>query len=160
MSGNGHHPIRSRETRPRTWIFQANPSKYDITTSLQLEREEFWNLRQYAREIAPNDRVLIWICGEDAGIYAMGKITSPPTDSADTPTGQSYWSDKKEGKKVIPRAWVHYEKVFLDHPLLKVFIECDPALWNLSILKQPRGTNFPVTDAEWRALQSWLKDGR
>lgn len=44
----------------------------------------------------------------------------------------------------------------LEAPLLKAFIICDPDLWNLSIVRQPRGTNFPVRDGEWKALQGWL----
>ena len=157
MSGSARRPIRSPETGPRTWIFQANPKMYKITTSLRAEQEEYWNLRQYAREIAPRDRVLIWLCGTKAGIYALGTVASPATDSADTMTGQGYWNEKEEGEKVLPRAWVRYERVFLERPLLKAFIECDPDLWNLSILQQPRGTNFPVTDDEWRALEGWLE---
>lgn len=156
MSGTGRRPIRSRESGPRTWIFQANPKMYDIEASLMREQEEYWNLRQYFREIAPGDRVLVWLSGKGAGIYALGTVISPAADSADTQIGQGYWLRKEEGEKVIPRAWVRYDRVFLDRPLLKAFIECDPELWNLSILRKPQGTNFYVTDDEWRAMQTWI----
>ena len=84
---------------------------------------------------------------------------SPALDATDTPIGQAYWNDKKSATKVIPRVWVRYDRTFLDRPLLRDFIQCDPALWNLSILQQPRGTNFPVREAEWLALRDWFDNG-
>ena len=159
MSGNVPRTVKSPERRPRTWIFQANPKKYRILESLRAEAEESWNVRQHGQEVAPGDRVLIWLSGEQAGIYALGTVTTAPILTADSPTGQAYWNDKAEGKRVRPRVWVRYDRVLVDRPLLKEFIACDSDLWNLAILRQPRGTNFPVTDAEWRALRVWLKDG-
>lgn len=158
MSGSTPQAARSPERGPRIWIFQANPARYRILESLQTETEEYWNLRQHAREVAPGDRVLIWLSGEEAGVYALGTVTTAPILTADSPTGQAYWNDKAAGKRTRARVWVRYERVLLDRPLLKDFIACDPDLWNLAILRQPRGTNFPVTDAEWRALRGWLED--
>lgn len=158
MNGSAPHLARSPESRPRTWIFQANPALYRITDSLNIEAEEYWNLRQHAHDVAPGDRVLIWLSGKQAGIYAIGTVTSAAIDRSDSPTGQAYWNDKAAGRRVIARVTVRYDRVLLDHPLYKDFLECDPELWNLTILRQPRGTNFSVTDAEWRALQGWLED--
>ena len=101
---------------------------------------------------------MVWLSGKQAGIYALGTVVSAATDMADSPTGRAHWNDKKAGERVIPRVLVRYDHVFLDRPLLKDFIACDPELWNLEILRRPHATNFPVTDAEWRALQGWLKD--
>src|SRR4051812_24312473 len=72
-------PMPGATSRPgeetRTWLFQANPDKYDIFETLQLG-EELWNLRQHAREVRVGDRVLIWVCGDDAGIYAVGRVVT------------------------------------------------------------------------------------
>lgn len=159
-SGSARGATTPPEHGPRTWIFQANPTKYRILESLRTETKELWNLNQHIREIMPGDRVLIWISGEKAGIYALGTIATAPILTADSPTGQAYWNDKAAGRQIKARVWVRYDRVLLDRPLLKDFIVCDPDLWNLMIVRQPRATNFPVTDAEWRALQEWLEDGR
>lgn len=140
----------------RTWIFQANPAKYRIKESLLLERQELWNLNQHATDVCPGDRVLIWICGKDAGIYAVGTIMTAPVMMADTVRGMAYWLDPAAGKRPKARVNVRYDKVFRDKPRYKRFLLADPALRGLSILRSPRGTNFSVTESEWLALLRWL----
>lgn len=157
MNGDAPRPARSPERRPRTWIFQANPAKYRIADSLRAEEEEYWNLRQHAREVAPGDRVLIWLSGKRAGVYALGTVRSAPIDTSDSPAGQAYWNDERAGQRMIPRVRVRYDRVLVDRPLLRDFIACDPDLWNLIILRAPQGTNFTVTEEEWQALRGWLE---
>jgi 5-methylcytosine-specific restriction protein B len=158
MNGNVPRTARSRERGSRTWIFQANPSKYCIGESLRAENEEYWNLNQHVREVAVGDRVLIWICGKNAGVYAVGTVLTVPIPMADSAKGQGYWLDKAAGRREKPRVRVRYDRLFVDRPLYKDFIECDPDLWNLAILRQPRGTNFAVSEAEWQALRVWFGD--
>jgi hypothetical protein len=147
----------SPQTR-RTWIFQANPNRYHIHQSLQAQREELWNLNQHVNDVHPGDRVLIWVSGDDAGIYALGTIMSPPIIRSDSAVGQQYWIQPGEGRQPRARVRVRYERVFLDRPLLKVYLTCDPSLGLLSIVRSPRGTNFPVSDDEWAALAVWLDE--
>ena len=139
-----------------TWIFQANPDYYDIYGSLRVESKDFWNCKQHASKIREGDRVLIWICGKQAGIYALGAITSEPEHSSDSAIGMKYWTNPLTGLKEYPRVWVEYEKVLLNQPLLKRFLQWDPELSSLKIFANPRGTNFPVTQEEWEVLESWL----
>jgi hypothetical protein len=140
----------------RTWIFQANPAKYRIEDSLLLEHEELWNLNQHATDVRPGDRVLIWICGKDAGIYAVGTVLTAPVIMSDTPKGMEYWLDPAAGRRPKARVRVRYDKVFPDKPLNKRFLLADPALRDLSIIRSPRGTNFSVTEGEWQGLRHWL----
>lgn len=142
--------------QPSTWIFQANPKLYDIHDSLKLETRELWGCKQHKDKIRKDDRVLIWISGSKAGIYAVGTVLTDPSPQPDTPSGMSYWNNPLEGLDDRPRVWVQYEKILLDQPLLKEFLRCDPELWDLRIMHKPMGTNFPVKDHEWLALKSWL----
>lgn len=57
-----------------------------------------------------------------------------------------------------PSARVRYERILIDRPLLKVFLEADPNLWDLKIIRSPRGTNVSLQESEWRALTDWLDD--
>ena len=139
----------------RTWIFQANPNKYRIHETLQLE-QDYWNLKQHAKDIHIGDRVLIWICGKEAGIYATGKVLTEPAIRPDSATGMVYWLTPKDGLRPIARVLVQYDKILLNTPLFKAFIQCDPDLWNLKILNSLRGTNFAVSEEEWRAISTWL----
>ncbi len=148
----GDGPPRAR----RAWLFQANPNRYRIHESLQAEREELWNLNQHVGDVHAGDRVLIWICGKDAGVYAIGTIMSEPLLRSDSVAGLGYWVQPAEGRQPRARVRVRYDRVLLDRPLHKAYLECDPALARLRVLRAPRGTNFPVSDEEWHALTGWL----
>jgi len=141
---------------PRTWIFQANPNKYRIKESLRIEDGELWCLRQHAKKINVHDRVLLWISGTKAGIYAVGTVMTAPIAMPDSPAGLGYWNEKHQGEHPYPRVWVRYDRVMLDHPLLRDFLKLDPELRNMAILRSPRGTNFKVTEAQAAALDVWL----
>ncbi len=144
------------EASRKTWIFQANPNLYSVNESLKLESQELWNLRQYAKVIKIGDRVLIWISGSEAGIYAVGTVMTAPMVMSDSEKGQEYWIDKPRGRQPAPRVQVRYEQRLVDRPLRKTYLEWDPELSNLSIIRYPRGTNFPVTQPEWLAIKKWL----
>jgi predicted RNA-binding protein with PUA-like domain len=140
----------------KTWLFQANPTKYEILRSLQAERVELWNVRQHAREVRVGDRVLIWLSGDDAGIYALGTILSEPHKTPDSPTGQQYWIESSEGRRPYPRVEVRYDRLLVDRPLSKAYLQAIPGLWGMRILEFPRGTNFPVTSSEWEIIEELL----
>lgn len=158
MTSNGNNETINKisSTEKSTWIFQANPNKYDIFTSLKKEKQEYWNLNQQAKKIKMGDRVLIWISGSEAGIYAIGTVISEVIFRPDSPKGISYWFKKSSGKAKKPRVLVRYEKIFIEEPLLKIFLRYDPNLTNLNIIRSPQGTNFPVTKEEWLAIQDWI----
>ena len=118
--------------------------------------QDDWNLKQHAKEIHIGDRVLIWICGKEAGIYATGKVLTEPVIRPDSAIGMNYWLTPRDGLRPIARVVVRYDKILLATPLFKEFIQCDPALWKLKILTSPRGTNFAVNEEEWRAISTWL----
>lgn len=140
------------------WIFQANPGRYAIHDSLRREEEEWWNLNQYASSVKPGDRVAIWLSGQYSGIYAIGTVVEGPVRRADSLQGQAYWTDPADGRREKPRVRIKYDLVIADHPLYKAFLEADSQLWDLRVIHFPRGTNFPVTTEEWRALEEWLPE--
>ncbi len=49
-------------------------------------------------------------------------------------------------------------KRLLDCPLSKEKIKDTPGLENLSIVKNPCGTNFPVTLAEWDIVKQLIEE--
>ena len=140
----------------RAWLFQANPTKYRIYDSLRTESIELWNLRQHAGSVHAGHRVVIWLSGADAGIYAVGTVMANPTITSDSEVGQRYWEDARDGRRAIARVPVRYDEVLLKRPLSKVYLQAIPDLWSMKILRSPRGTNFPVTDKEWKVIHDLL----
>lgn len=152
----GSLPVLNMANQPNTWIFQASPKRYDITTSLLVETCELWNCNQHVTKIKNGDRVIIWISGSKAGIYAVGKVISDPMLRPDSTVGIGYWANILDGMESKPRVLVEYEHTLLERPILRKFLQWDPELWGLSVFKQPRGTNFTVTEDEWRAIEVWI----
>ncbi len=97
-------------------------------------------------EIADGDTVLLWTAGDAAGIYATGTIF-----------GTTFQRDREEweGDDAPPSSLaIQYklEHILLDHPVLRRDLLEDPVLKDLSVIRQPQGTNFPVTAEQWKAL--------
>jgi N4-bis(aminopropyl)spermidine synthase len=153
----GRLPISNMMSQQNTWIFQANPAMYNISTSLKVETRELWSCNQHVAKIKRGDRMLVWISGARAGIYAVGKVISDPVNRPDSTIGLSYWANILNGLENRSRVLVEYERIFLERPLLRKYLQWDPELWGLSVIKQPRGTNFTVTEAEWQAIEIWLE---
>jgi predicted RNA-binding protein with PUA-like domain len=153
---NNSNSKNKLQQQVRTWMFQANPNKYRIEDSIRIEDEEYWNLNQHSKKIHKGDRVLVWISGQEAGIYAIGTVATEPVMMPDSPKGLTYWTKSSDGQRLKPRVLVKYKMKLYDTPLLKKFLQCDPALWDLRIIQFPRGTNFPVTEEEWKAIKVWL----
>jgi hypothetical protein len=153
-----HKRIEGDENDVGHWLFQANPVRYRIHDSLKREAEEWWNLHQHATEVGVGDLIAIWVAGEEAGIYALGTVIEGPILMPDSVRGQGYWEDPKDGLKAKPRVKVRYDRVLIDRPLLKIFLEADPNLWDLRVIRAPRGTNFAMRAEEWQALQTWLDE--
>ena len=152
----GSLPILDMANQPNTWIFQASPTRYNIATSLLVETRELWNCNQHVTKIKNGDRVIIWISGSKAGIYAIGKVVSDPVVRPDSTVGIGYWANVLDGLESKPRVLVEYEHTLLERPILRKYLQWDPELWGLSVFKQPRGTNFTVTEDEWLAIEAWI----
>jgi hypothetical protein len=75
------------------------------------------------------------------------------------PLGIRQWTDPREGRLVFPRVEVRYDRVLLDRPLLKLYLRIDPILRDLTILRMPRATNYPLTAAQAGAIEDWFADG-
>jgi 5-methylcytosine-specific restriction protein B len=153
-------PPRDAGTHPRlgqkVWIFQANPQLFDLLDfltepSTQPGTVDSWLLRKHADEVSDGDTVLLWTAGENAGIYATGTIV-----------GESFMRDRAdwEPTEAPPESRaIRYrlEHILLDRPVLRRDLINHPVLKDLSVIRQPQGTNFPVTEQQWEALRPLIE---
>jgi predicted RNA-binding protein with PUA-like domain len=96
--------------------------------------------------------------GCDSGIYAITHIITDPYIAEESPEDSRYWIDetkKKEGARL--RVKMEIEIRLSNRPVFRSELKEVSGLENLSILKQPQGTNFPVTDDEWKIISSLMK---
>ncbi|MGA5541277.1 McrB family protein [Mycobacterium sp. NPDC051198] len=139
----------------RVWIFQSNPKMYDLREFLKQPDvgpgiTDTWLLRQHVDDVADGDTVLLWVSGPEAGIYATGTIVG---ESFVRPREDWEGDDAPETSRAIS---YRLDRSLLDHPVKRERLLTDLVLKDLQIIRQPNGTNFPVTNPQWEMLRTLL----
>lgn len=117
------------------WIFQATPATLDLTAELRVGDALSWSIARHGRAVRPGDRVYYWQSGRDAGIYGLGRVDAVSAKGA-------------EGRYAVRT--IHERALFA--PIARAELRADAVLHGLAVLRQPRGTVFPLTPAEDVAL--------
>ncbi len=136
---------------PRSWILQANPKKWRVwdwwnETDEPLDR---WTISQRLGEVHDGDNFALWIGGRDAGVYAIGRVTSTPqlTTSFD-----GFWAEPPTVDTYAIQ--LDTTRYLFGAPVLKPQLLSDPGFRSALILRMPRTANpVPLTTDEWRALR-------
>jgi len=134
------------------WAFLANPQYWDLAEAVRTKRpgdlEDWTASRTRIREEArPGDPVLLYQCGDAAGIYALAEVTGPPLRRARVINGQT--GDQEEW--ALPLAYTQ----ILRTPVSKEQLLTHPVLKDLTIITG-QGANFRVTPAQWAALRELI----
>jgi MoxR-like ATPase len=134
------------------WLFQANPSIYDIDHALSELDELSWVVRQYKSEIKKGDRVYIWRSGSDAGVLATATVQ---TDPAELPgdAGDPYLLKPESLSKAELRVVLRIDSV-LPEPLRRTDLLEHAVLKDLEVIAFANATNFRVSLEQDEALQS------
>jgi hypothetical protein len=129
---------------PRYWVFQANPNYYDINASLQELRDMTWLIKQQTGKIHLGDKIFIWESGKNAGVLAVGSVTSEPAVIDELAAMAKYTCSNNLGAAKELRAQVRVDYV-LPTRIDKATVRATPALSQMTILRAPIGTNFRIT---------------
>jgi hypothetical protein len=147
----------------RVWIFQANPNRYDIINALaddEIGTEKHWLVNQYKNEISNGDIGLIWLSGREGGIYAVAEITSNPEMLVAFEKEEKYWIDSDDKNKERLRVKMELKMNLLNNPITKEDLRKTVGLESLSIFRQSQGTNFRVTENEWKIIKKKIDSVR
>jgi len=121
--------------RSHSWIFQATPDSRDLAAELRGSDTLSWSVARYGRDLRTGDRVYYWQSGGDAGIYGVGTVRDvSPRDPA--------------GRYMA--LTTHERPLFA--PITRAELRGDDDLRGLAVLRQPRGTVFPLSAAQEAAL--------
>jgi MoxR-like ATPase len=130
------------------WVFQAHPAKhddFDEWLEKAENKERTWTVNAFRDDIGPDDIVLIWRSGEEAGVVAAGEVTGHPSPR----DPDEAFLDREETDE--------YGVTFRCHTVLDSSIPLDelrddPVLSELAVIQARGGTNFQVESDEWRRL--------
>lgn len=147
-----------RSGKSKVWIFQANPRRYDILNALADEFEvDTWTINQYKNYIRAGHIALIWMSGKEAGIYAVADIISDPEFMIDSEESTKYWLSYEDKSQRRLRVKIKYTMKMINNPIMKEELREIKELRNFSIFRQPQGTNFPVSEDEWKIISRLIR---
>lgn len=139
-----------RLNESKTWIFQGNPKVFDVDTYLKENEVITWSIRQkrFVERIKDNDDVFIWRSNgiTPGGIVAYGKVIKKP-----------YLEE--ENSWVVDIEVDEYRLTEDDGMLLRDDLKGDVLTSNLTIIRQPNGTNFEVNEELGQYMKKlWNKE--
>ena len=145
------------KTQPsRYWLFQANPSMYDLVGALRARVLNAWQVNQHKKEIHPGDRVIIWQSGAASGCYGLATVMTEVAQITEIAEEQSFWKGNDAGEP-FEGVEIRVDRAFPDEPILKANVLSSPALKDVPIGRQ--GTNFELTREQFAAFEALASAG-
>lgn len=140
----------------KSWFFQANSDFYRIRDALASLKQIRWAVKQYQSQVHIDDTVYLWETGANGGLLAKARVATEPCDGVDPPHELPYY--------VTPPtepSWLgvnlEIERVYAE-PLKRPALLENVTLANTQLIRNPRGTNFPMTEDEVVALEGLLAE--
>jgi len=139
------------------WIFQGNPTMFDVEKYLSVKNQIVWRVSRYKNEISIGDSVLIWVSGENSGVYAECKVTEAPSTTI-IEDAQNLWNDniQSTGKEV--RCRLSIQRKFVNNPILRTAIKKNDWANEVSIISNPQGTNFRISQEHYKQILALYKE--
>jgi len=146
-----------------TWIFQANPQRFDLDKFLAINpAKTSWLVTRNADRMQIGDQVFLWRAvgkGDklDSGVFAEAEIISDVTARPDDPEAAPFWSDPSEATAVANRVTLRVVRIANKRQVLKrEWLKEDPILRTLAILKMASATNYEIAADHARRLNALL----
>ena len=133
------------------WLFKEEPDHYSYA-DLERERVTLWDgvtnalARQHLRQVRKGDRILFYHTGKEKAVVAEAVAASGPLPEPG--------SDDPKAVAVKVRAVRQ-----LPHPVSLGRIKADAALQDWDLVRLPRLSVLPVTEAQWRRVEELSREG-
>jgi EVE domain/HNH endonuclease len=145
------------------WIFQGNPSKFDIDDYLARYPELiYWFTPKLTSEIELGDQAYIWRAGPDGGVVAMGAVVEAPISGSRVKHPEALGADLWRSEEPDPdavRTGIRLNEVRLSQAEGMVGrgrVKANPALLGATIITMPNATVFRLSASQADALrQLW-----
>ena len=145
-------------SKPNYWVFQGNPKIYDTVGAIKANVLETWSVHKHKTKIKINDKIILWITGENSGCYALAEVTSELFHSPEISNEKQYYAKDPGNEVTSDKVKIKITHDLTKNPMLKTEIKLRPVFDNFKGGNQ--GTNFSATEAEYNALLNWkeMKD--
>lgn len=128
------------------WLLKTEPSDYAYA-DLEADQETLWdgvgnNLAlKHLRQIRRGDEALIYHTGKERMVVGIAEVTSDPFPDPERDNPRLAVVEVKPGRK-------------LAKPIPLAEIKADPALKDFDLVRLPRLSVMPVSEAVWNRLLS------
>jgi hypothetical protein len=144
-----------RQHKPRHWIFNANPDKWDVIRALKDGAMETWQVNQNTSKIAAGDLFALYVTGSNRGVYALGTVKTDPDVIPDDERSGAYRIDMTPDRSNQLRAEIGIDISLVDAPIDYATLSSDPILSSAAFGTQ--GTNIALDHKAWKRLESIAK---
>jgi predicted RNA-binding protein with PUA-like domain len=121
------------------WLFKEEPGHFSFS-DLQRQRRTVWDgvenslARKHLRQVQPGDRVFFYHTGKEKAIVGEMRVIA---------AGEEEGEERVEVEAVRPLA----------RPVALAQIKEDPQLASWDLVRLPRLSVLPVSDAQWRRVE-------
>jgi len=136
------------------WVFQASPKIYNVVEALKDNALKTWSVTAHKDKIKKDDKVILWVTGDNTGCYALCTVDSDIENRLDDEEEQKYYTDRSENI-ARDRVSLKIDCNLWDKPILKSDIEDVGIFENFKGGNQ--GTNFTATKEQYEELSKMAK---
>jgi predicted RNA-binding protein with PUA-like domain len=127
------------------WLFKEEPTHYSFA-ELQRDGTTFWDgvtnnlARQNLRKVRRGDRILYYHTGDEKAVVGEMRVTGDPVPDPDSDDPKAVVVEVKAVRQ-------------LRHPVSLRRIKVDPTLADWELVRLPRLSVMPVTEAQWGRIE-------
>ena len=116
------------------WLVQCNPRLTNIIASSRTGLPDAWCVKRHTKEIRRGDRIVLWLSGRDAGVYALGEV------AADVRPLRPL-AGEGAGPPPVTKASLDLFLDLFDRPVKRTVLKADRRFADEPILRQPFAAN-------------------
>lgn len=129
------------------WLVKEEPSNYDYATFLRDGRTVWSGVKnpvaqRHLRAMSPGDRVFYYHTGAEKAIVGTARVAGDPYRD---PANRSFYAVDLECGAPLPS------------PVTLKAVKADPQFADFALVRVPRLSVMPVTDAQWQALEAMAR---
>lgn len=136
----------------RYWLFQANPKYFDLVGALKAGVLGNWSVNAHRKKIHPGDRIVIWLCGPEAGVYGLATVISEVGDQHEILEETPFSCNPADPSKTFIGVTLKVDSTFCDTPILKD--ELKKHNHTKTVPMGLQGTNFALTEKQFNAIEA------
>ena len=128
-----------------TWLFKTEPSSYSFD-QLESDGRTVWDgvknavARKHLGAVKRGDVVLVYHTGDEKAVIGLAKATSDAYPDPKQKDPKAFVVDLEPGRR-LPR------------PVTLAELKQRPTLKSFPLVRLPRLSVMPVTDAEWKEIE-------